>query len=242
MNNICSINHCVNLIEKGRRRGGVCNMHRHRFQRLGSYDLPFKFPRETGYLKECSLHGKLEKENIRTIVNKGKIFEYCKICRSLKKENPYLDLPENLTHRECRKCKKSKTKDLFTPSQWKLKFCICWTCRKSTQDKAYQKQKTRINHRELIKNYHLNKKFKISIECYKELLEKQKGLCAICLKPESRKIKNKISDLSVDHCHNLEKIGIIKVRGLLCFACNSALGKLDDNIENLKRAIIYLQQ
>ena len=42
--------------------------------------------------------------------------------------------------------------------------------------------------------------------------------------------------LSIDHCHASEK-----VRGLLCGRCNSALGFFKDDVENLKKAIEYLE-
>ena len=43
--------------------------------------------------------------------------------------------------------------------------------------------------------------------------------------------------LSVDHCHVTGN-----VRGLLCRACNLALGQFEDNIKTLNKAIKYLEQ
>jgi hypothetical protein len=43
--------------------------------------------------------------------------------------------------------------------------------------------------------------------------------------------------LALDHCHETGKF-----RGWLCAACNTSIGKLGDNIEGLKRAIIYLEK
>lgn len=40
----------------------------------------------------------------------------------------------------------------------------------------------------------------------------------------------------VDHCHETGKI-----RGLLCNDCNIALGKFNDSVEKLQRAIYYLR-
>ena len=53
------------------------------------------------------------------------------------------------------------------------------------------------------------------------------GKCNICSKPEDT--------LCVDHCH---KTG--KIRGLLCFDCNTGLGKLGDDVQSIQRAIDYL--
>lgn len=44
-------------------------------------------------------------------------------------------------------------------------------------------------------------------------------------------------NINVVHCH---KTG--KVRGLLCFNCNTGIGKLKDDIELLKRAVEYLER
>ncbi len=58
-------------------------------------------------------------------------------------------------------------------------------------------------------------------EAYANLLLKQNSLCAICSKPES-KIDPQLGKpcvLAVDHCHVTGK-----VRGLLCFRCNTNLG------------------
>jgi len=43
--------------------------------------------------------------------------------------------------------------------------------------------------------------------------------------------------LAVDHCHVSGKI-----RGLLCFHCNSSLGKMKDSVEILQNAIDYLKK
>ena len=40
----------------------------------------------------------------------------------------------------------------------------------------------------------------------------------------------------VDHCHQTGR-----VRGVLCFNCNSAIGKLGDDPDTLRRAIAYLE-
>lgn len=71
-----------------------------------------------------------------------------------------------------------------------------------------------------------------SIDNYYELLNAQKGICAICYKKETRKGVNR---LSVDHDH---KTGI--VRGLLCHNCNTLLGKVDDVKQLLLNAYHYL--
>lgn len=85
--------------------------------------------------------------------------------------------------------------------------------------------------------YTILHRFKLKAETYYSMLDQQNHLCAICKKPETqiKRKTNKIKMLSVDHCHTTGK-----VRGLLCHACNIALGSFKDSKENLKEAINYL--
>ncbi|MFJ7135810.1 endonuclease domain-containing protein [Streptomyces fungicidicus] len=46
----------------------------------------------------------------------------------------------------------------------------------------------------------------------------------------------KASAVYVDHCH-----GAGRVRGVLCFNCNSAIGKLGDDPDAVRRAAAYLE-
>lgn len=78
----------------------------------------------------------------------------------------------------------------------------------------------------------MRKQYGISLEQFNELLEIQDNGCAICKKPlDSLRRK-----MNIDHDHETNQ-----VRGLLCTGCNTGLGHLGDNIEGLKRAILYLE-
>ena len=83
------------------------------------------------------------------------------------------------------------------------------------------------------------KKFGLNAKLYTELLEKQGFMCKICGKKHEHKpaVKWGRAHLAVDHSH---KTG--KIRGLLCHACNVALGLFKDSPETLYRAAEYLQQ
>lgn len=94
----------------------------------------------------------------------------------------------------------------------------------------------RLNNPERVKNAELKKTHGISLSLYNAKLEYQKGVCAICRKPETALDKNgQIRRLSVDHCHNHGHI-----RGLLCTACNRGLGLFQDDAERLIRAAKYI--
>lgn len=103
--------------------------------------------------------------------------------------------------------------------------------------KDYSRKYNREN-REKVKNSKLKRIHKISLEQYNDLLIKQNYVCAICKNKEVRidSRLGKTSALSVDHCHVTGKI-----RGLLCFACNVAIGKFKDDISVLQNAIKYLE-
>jgi len=77
-------------------------------------------------------------------------------------------------------------------------------------------------------------KYGVTIEWYESKLAEQKGVCAICGRPPDSGSKMH-PRLAIDHVHST---GI--VRGLLCFLCNSALGKFKDDPALLMRAIAYI--
>ncbi|MGY0063302.1 endonuclease VII domain-containing protein [Streptomyces sp. LZ34] len=74
---------------------------------------------------------------------------------------------------------------------------------------------------------HLMRQYGITEAERDEMVASQMGLCVICLKAPA---------IHVDHCH---KTG--KVRGVLCFNCNSAIGKLGDDPDIGRRAVAYLE-
>ena len=81
--------------------------------------------------------------------------------------------------------------------------------------------------------WHLQHKFHLSVQEYDRLLEQQNYSCAICKteKPNGRGTWN------IDHDHQTGKI-----RGLLCWKCNFALGLFGDEVKILKDAVEYLEK
>jgi hypothetical protein len=80
-------------------------------------------------------------------------------------------------------------------------------------------------------HYRAWRRFGVTAAQYNEMYSSQNGRCAICLGEENNK------RLSVDHCHQSGN-----VRGLLCSNCNLGIGKLQENTDNLLRAIDYLSR
>lgn len=96
----------------------------------------------------------------------------------------------------------------------------------------------RIENPERYKGYCLKRDFGITVEEYRRMWDKQKGVCALCAKPETAKHQNgTVKSLAVDHCHDTGKI-----RGLLCWVCNTGIGKLQDSPALLRLAAEYIER
>jgi hypothetical protein len=93
------------------------------------------------------------------------------------------------------------------------------------------------NDPEYYKKIDLKRMYNVTLEWYKDTLEKQNYCCAICKKHESQNTVRcgKTLMLSVDHCHDTGE-----VRGLLCNSCNRAIGMLGHSVSTLEEAIGYL--
>ena len=78
----------------------------------------------------------------------------------------------------------------------------------------------------------LKKRYGITAQQYDEMYAAQSGCCAICGKHQTQLKKS----LAVDHDH---KTG--QVRGLLCFDCNTGIGKLQDDEQLILNAARYIR-
>jgi hypothetical protein len=78
------------------------------------------------------------------------------------------------------------------------------------------------------RNYHSRRRYGITAEHFDQMFAEQDGLCKICQEaPASH----------VDHDHATGR-----VRGLLCFNCNGALGQFRDRTDLIMRAVAYLRR
>ncbi|MFI2763083.1 endonuclease VII domain-containing protein [Streptomyces echinatus] len=145
---------------------------------------------------------------------------YCRDCRAEYHQSRQLARGKNIRprvttsegHKFCRSCGEIKSH-----SEWHRNATASDGL--STRCKACRAAEGRANH--LRRSYGLTEAERDA------MVVSQRGLCAICLDgpPEH-----------VDHCH---KTG--RVRGVLCFNCNSAIGKLRDDPDVGRRAVAYLE-
>ena len=101
---------------------------------------------------------------------------------------------------------------------------------KTNNIKDYKKQWSQDN-KDKVRKHNLKSKYNITPKQYNLILLQQNNCCGICNEHKDTFLKC----LCVDHCHTTQK-----VRGLLCTKCNTAIGLLNDNINNLNNAIDYL--
>lgn len=144
----------------------------------------------------------------------------------------------NQGFKTCRKCDFNKSINDFPPKRNICKTCLAKkTSSKQTilvmptpkkkykYDPSSEKREAR---RLKFKEQRLLDKYNLTLADFLNLVEKQKGNCAICGKHFGEA-------LVVDHDHNTGKI-----RKLLCSHCNSALGFIKDNPETAFGLAIYL--
>jgi Recombination endonuclease VII len=89
-------------------------------------------------------------------------------------------------------------------------------------------EQERVERNRLARRKNMKSTYGITPLEYDQMLEQRGPRCPICGLPNENP--------HIDHCHKTEK-----VRGLLCRACNTALGMLKDNPKACLRAAIYLQ-
>ena len=78
------------------------------------------------------------------------------------------------------------------------------------------------------REYHLRRRYGIGQADVDAMIANQDGLCAACGEDEPK---------HVDHDHQSGR-----VRGMLCFLCNQALGNVRDDVTRLQRLIDYLHR
>lgn len=107
--------------------------------------------------------------------------------------------------------------------------------RKRRADPAYRERKRNLVRKCL---------YDLTPSQHQDYLLKQKGVCAICERPEKIKRKGVTMSLSVDHCHQTEEAHGMKfaVRGLLCKSCNTVLARATAHRSWFKKAKMYIEE
>lgn len=223
----CTIQGCSIIT----RYGEICDNHRWRFTKYGSYDLPDRTIVKICKVSDCDRPVDKSRSSLMCVMHRVRWSRHKshdlpvkpglpdgieKICihhGPLAREEVYLN-GKNAQY-QCRHCKKDS----------RIKF----------------KEKNPNRDTNILKKYlYVGKgKLKVLKEDYEKLFYLQNGVCAICFEPQTMKQANGkgIKRLVLDHCHNTNKI-----RGLLCHHCNVSLGSFQDSIEILQSAIKYLKK
>jgi hypothetical protein len=132
--------------------------------------------------------------------------------------------------RTCYSCKTEKSLVLFKKEKPSKEgygsMCADCSRTKMKERRAYKaKQDNEYYTRMNLKMYGL------TLEQFNEIKASQNNACAICKTPELELIHR----LCVDHNH-----ATMNIRGLLCHACNRAIGLLKDDPDVLRSAAEYL--
>jgi hypothetical protein len=192
---------------------------------------------------------------IKSGERKGLLHSYCLTCRNAMvlasarrgKEAKVTSRFLGDSDRElCARCKKKKRDYIITSGRRKgLLHSYCLTCRNAqgmgwiarNPARAKDRQKKWWSDNPGRKVRALMKRYGKDEVWYAKQLAKQRGVCAICKKPETRRAyrgNSSVARLGLDHHH-----GTRRVRGLLCSKCNWKLGILEDG-PWVKAAMRYL--
>jgi hypothetical protein len=125
----------------------------------------------------------------------------------------------------CSKCKVEKPLEEFHKHKATKdgRQSYCKKCSSLRGKEAYNSEE--------MAEYHLNRRYGITLEDYDNLLLSQGGGCAICGSDDS----GGRGRFSIDHNHETGE-----VRGLLCGPCNRGLGYFKDSPDVLESAKEYL--
>jgi hypothetical protein len=133
---------------------------------------------------------------------------------------------------ECKDCNLATKKEWYQANRDReIARVKAWQQANAERVNATQRQRrTRPDVKLRERDGHLRRKFGITVADYDCMLRAQGGGCAICGDPPRQE-----SALHVDH-----DPATGKVRGLLCFKCNNALGDFRDDARLLLNAVDYL--
>lgn len=258
---MCTYDNCKNKSHKGL-KSGLCSKHYYRIKKFNSFELPEKILPK-GIIKICRNHGELTKEKTVIKIIKNKEYLECHECvksyhlKSYKKQRLIHEkkLKNGGYEKELFKKNCKRHGELF-PHQIQIrgKYSKCRLCmniqsrnyEKNNKERCLELRKRRYwsNPKKNSEDRVLSKR-KLTSEQYYKMFEDQNYLCKACKKIKGvpiSKSKNSTQGynrevLVIDHCHISNK-----VRGLLCFNCNTILGLCKENIDTLLNIIEYMKE
>lgn len=138
----------------------------------------------------------------------------------------------------CKQCNSEVAKKYREDSKVRARIketCVIRAAKVKEYNKEYYLNRTKDLRKSSPRKYldtMLRRVYGITLDQYDEMLNQQHDSCAICGTHQSS-LKNR---LVVDHCHETDK-----VRKLLCYPCNTALGLVKEDTDILETMIRYLE-
>jgi hypothetical protein len=120
-------------------------------------------------------------------------------------------LTEAVIYKVCSRCREEKALDEFGIDR-STSDSRHSQCRKCKNARRRLRRTAEVNRKDL-----LWQRYRLTIDDYNKMFEKQEGRCAICKRQRPYL-------LLVDHCHKTHR-----VRGLLCKICNTFLAYIHDD-------------
>jgi len=108
---------------------------------------------------------------------------------------------------------------------------MCNSCYKKRQQHYSRVRQNSPEKLRKQREYRIKREYHIDMNEYEKRMS-ESDVCECCKEPPTEK-----RPLVYDHCHVT-----MAFRGILCDRCNTAIGKLGDNIQGLKNAIKYLEK
>lgn len=161
-----------------------------------------------------------------------------KKCSKCGNDRPKSEFYKNKTksdglHAQCKECTKISNNNWRKKNPEKAKASRTDWAKKNTEKRRLANYRWQKNNYDVVRSSQLKYKYGITLDRYNEMYTNQNGCCAICGKHQDSFSKT----LAVDHCHDTGK-----VRGLLCSNCNTAIGKLNDDVSLVLKAAAYLTE
>lgn len=172
----------------------------------------------------------------------------CGRCGEVKPLTDYAPRCQRKGHGTCRACANSRNREYEARNPDKVKSASqAWRDRNRTRVRARAMasyyRNAEVRRARARADYHLpegkaaahakhvERASGLTADEYRTLLSGQKGCCALCRRPPRPSRR-----LAVDHDHATGQ-----VRGLLCTQCNTALGRLGDDVAALERVVAYMR-